>query len=174
MSIFSKENSTITKISKSQIQRELQKRRRELTIESIADGALHAKCLMKCLNGEIAGIRTGNGRAIRQTRRAHLRRKPSEQSVDKILWWSDSTDAEALWLPRKQQWHRILPNHSRIEDQRSVRADFSHQGEGASTGSKSLKIRALRVLLRHGAGRFLDLAFYYSSFVFTVVVVWAF
>ena len=112
----------------------------------------------------ISGIRTGNGRAVRQTGRTDLCGKPSKQLVDKILRRSDSTDAEALGVPRKQQRHGILPNRRRIEDQRSVRADFRQQGQGAGGGRKSLKLgrRERRFSV---AGRFLDLAFK-SSFVF--------
>ena len=105
-------------------------------IQSKINLYFHWFCFDLC--GEI-GVSCRNGWTIWQTRWTNIRWEPPKQPLYKVLWRGYSTDVEACWFSRQQQWNRSLPNHSWFEDKRSIWAANSQQGWDSSS-CKSLGI----------------------------------
>jgi len=86
-------------------------------------------CLYLCATG----VSCRNGWTIWQIRWTNIRWESPEQPLYEVLWRGYSTDVEACWFPRQQQWHRSLPNHRWFEDKRFIWTDSSHQGWDCSS-----------------------------------------
>lgn len=93
-----------------------------------------------CFHLCATGVSCRNGWTVWQIRWTNIRWESPKQPFYQVLWRSYSTDVEACWFPRQQQWHRSLPNHSWFEDKRSIWTDSSHQGWDSSS-CKSLGIK---------------------------------